>query len=187
MSAYRWYLSATALREYAQAAGLPLDDGGPQWAAAERALAALCDSARLAQDEGHRQIWRAPGPDRWELTVSTVPRPEGPLPQLVRVRRRGGRGKGHAARHDQAHRDRLTAAFAAAPPPDDDPPAPPAVPSRGGARPGAGAPRQDPAAARIVKSYRIHPATAAAIERAAHATGMKQGHIIDRLAAEGLP
>jgi hypothetical protein len=88
MIRYRWYLSAAAVREYAAAAGLPLDDGDHLWATAERSLSDLCDRARMVADEGHRQIWRCPGRHRWELTVSTATRPEGPLPQLVRVRRR---------------------------------------------------------------------------------------------------
>ncbi len=57
------------------------------------------------------------------------------------------------------------------------------APTRGGPRPGAGGQRQDPAAARIVKSYRIHPATAQAIEQAARAQALSQGQILDRLAS----
>jgi hypothetical protein len=89
--AYRWYLSAAAVREYAAAARLPIDDGGPRWLAAEQAVAAICDRARLAVEEPHRQFYGTGRPERWELTVSTTPRPEGNLPQLVRVRMKGRR------------------------------------------------------------------------------------------------
>jgi hypothetical protein len=104
---YRWYLSAACVREYAAIARLPLDDGGPQWAAAERELAAHCDVARLAEDgPGPRQLWRTGNRDvggrkiRLEMTVATSPRPEGPLPQLVRVR-----DKGHRSRPGQQVRE----------------------------------------------------------------------------------
>jgi len=176
---YRWYISAAALREYAQAAGHPLDDGGPQWAAAERALAALCAQARLISEEGTRQLWRVPGGDRWELSISTAPRPEGPLPQLLRVRRRG-KGRGAVERRDRAKAAAHQAAMAEA---AQEAPAP-QPPTRGGARPGAGAPRLDPGQpARIVRAYRLLPATAQAIEAAARASGLSQGQVLDRLAA----
>ena len=45
-----------------------------------------------------------------------------------------------------------------------------------------GAPRRDPTAARVVKSYRVHPTTAAKIEAAARLSGESQGQIIDRMA-----
>jgi len=177
---YRWYLSAAALRDYAHAAGLPLDDGGPLWAAAERALGALCAQARLISEEGTRQLWRVPGGDRWELSISTAPRPEGPLPQLLRVRRRG-KGRGAVERRDRAKAAAHQAALAEAA--QEAPPAPPA-PTRGGARPGAGAPRLDPdQPARVLRGYRILPATRARIEAAARSSGLSQGQVLDRLAA----
>jgi hypothetical protein len=45
-------------------------------------------------------------------------------------------------------------------------------------------PRRDPSAARVVKSYRLHPDTAAKIEAEAKRTGESQGQIVDRLAAD---
>lgn len=47
-------------------------------------------------------------------------------------------------------------------------------------------PRQDPTAARVVKSYRLHPDTALKIEIEARRTGESQGQVIDRL-AKSLP
>lgn len=96
----RWYLSAKAVREYAAIRRLRLDDGGPLWAAAERALSEVCDAAQRAhRADGSRyyhddgcEVWhvgRAHG--RLRLVVSTARRPEGDLPQLVAVLRRSGR------------------------------------------------------------------------------------------------
>ncbi len=39
--------------------------------------------------------------------------------------------------------------------------------------------RQDPAFARVVRAFRIHPATAKAIHQRASATGKSQGQIVD--------
>ena len=91
MSSYRWYLSAAALREYAAIGRLPLDDGGPLWGRAERLLGAACAQAHHVRDEPGRQIWRVGSmhsgiSKKLEFTVSVAIRPEGPLPQLVRVR-----------------------------------------------------------------------------------------------------
>ena len=92
----RWYISAAAVREYQAIAGYPREDDGPSWDRAERELADLADAARLAQDDGVQQVWRVGATvrgkrTRLELTVKTTPRPEGPLPQLVRVRDKGAR------------------------------------------------------------------------------------------------
>ena len=43
-------------------------------------------------------------------------------------------------------------------------------------------PRQDPTAARVVTSYRLHPATIAAIVREALRTKSSAGQVVDRLA-----
>jgi hypothetical protein len=95
---YRWYLTVVAVKEFAALANLQLDDGGPLWSAAEKSLSQICDSAKMVSDDGRTQIWRTGrmavagdrgggrGNRRWELYVRTTPRPEGPLPQLVRVR-----------------------------------------------------------------------------------------------------
>lgn len=47
-------------------------------------------------------------------------------------------------------------------------------------------PRRDPAAARIIKAYRVHPDTALAIAGEATRSGESQGQVVDRL-ADGLP
>ena len=43
-------------------------------------------------------------------------------------------------------------------------------------------PRLDPTAARVVKSYRVHPDTAAVVESESKRTGESQGQVVDRLA-----
>lgn len=43
-------------------------------------------------------------------------------------------------------------------------------------------PRLDPTAARIVKTYRVHPRTAARIEALAHERGISAGQVLDQLA-----
>lgn len=47
-------------------------------------------------------------------------------------------------------------------------------------------PRKDPAAARVVKSFRLHPNTIAAIVDEAQEHGESQGEVIDRWAQERL-
>lgn len=82
----RWYLSAKAIREYLGIVGRPDDDGGPEWARAERELAGLCDQAHpVGETRSGMQRWRTPSPLRLQLIVSTEPRREGPQPQLVGV------------------------------------------------------------------------------------------------------
>ena len=44
--------------------------------------------------------------------------------------------------------------------------------------------RQDPAAVRVVKCYRVHPDTAEAIADEAKRSGLSQGQVIDRLAKD---
>lgn len=44
-------------------------------------------------------------------------------------------------------------------------------------------PRRDPAAARVVRSYRLHPDTIARIDAEAKRTGESAGQFVDRLAA----
>lgn len=93
---YRWYLSAAAVRQWLAITGQPDDDGGPIWGAAEQSLADLCDQARDTgrTTESGASIYRVAArirgrKTRLELTVQTTQRPEGPLPQLVRVRDKG--------------------------------------------------------------------------------------------------
>lgn len=98
MSAYRWYLTAAAVRQYMLLRGDRGSDESPDFYAAEADLAAACAAARLVADAGARgspyQTWRVKWTlrgrrTRLELTVSTRPRPEGPLPQLIAVRDKG--------------------------------------------------------------------------------------------------
>lgn len=44
-------------------------------------------------------------------------------------------------------------------------------------------PRRDPSAARVVRSYRLHPGTIARVDAEAKRTGESAGQVIDRLAA----
>ncbi len=44
-------------------------------------------------------------------------------------------------------------------------------------------PRRDPSAARVVRSYRLHPDTAARIVAESRRTGESQGQVIDRIVA----
>lgn len=91
----RWYLSAAAMREYLRIAGLPDDDGGPIWQAAEKDLARHCQAARKIDRLGNSgaEQWRTGKMSiggrngvRLEFSVMPAPRAEGALPQLLRVR-----------------------------------------------------------------------------------------------------
>lgn len=95
----RWYVSAAAVREYAAICGYDIADGdGPGWDRAERELISATHSANyVGEGSGTQQIYRVtcqcgPRRTRLEFTVSTDKRPEGELPQLVRVRDKGRRG-----------------------------------------------------------------------------------------------
>ncbi len=46
----------------------------------------------------------------------------------------------------------------------------------------SGAPRRDPKAARIIRSFRLHPDTIGRLAREAARTGESAGQVIDRLA-----
>lgn len=87
----RWYISATAVREYMALA--PMND----FDRAAVALEKLCETAHFVKAEPRAEIWRTGRPDRWELTVSLIDRAEGGRPQLVRVTRKGG-GSSHGRR-----------------------------------------------------------------------------------------
>jgi hypothetical protein len=87
-----WYISARAVREYcAIATGHPpADDDAFDEAA--KALSEAVKKARFVcvQDSG-LQLWRLQGSPRLRLLVSTRPRTEGDLPQLVQVLPEHGR------------------------------------------------------------------------------------------------
>lgn len=93
----RWYISATAVRQYMAIMGYEGSHGGPVFDAAAIELEGLCEQAKLAKDSdstNRAQQWRvktkARGKStRLELIVAPDPRPEGPLPQLVAVRNKG--------------------------------------------------------------------------------------------------
>ncbi len=82
-----WYISARAVREYHQiatgSASQPDDD---QFDAAAQALGEATRSAHFVRTQRNGlQLWRLSGEPRLRLLISTEPRPEGNLPQLVRV------------------------------------------------------------------------------------------------------
>lgn len=93
---WRWYITATAVKEYMALAGMPEADDGDDFCAAQEALGELSLTARLALDASERerngsQIYRGKVTIRGkrrriECTVMPPVRAEGPLPQLVRVR-----------------------------------------------------------------------------------------------------
>jgi len=95
---YRWYFSATAVRQYLDLAGLRDDDGGPNWLRAERELGAHTAAAREAGHSDKYVVYRTgrvrvgdqPRSTRLEFYVSHTPREEGDKPQLVVVRDKGG-------------------------------------------------------------------------------------------------
>lgn len=83
-----WYITAAACRDYMAITGLPDTEAG--FAAAEDALIELA-SATVASGRVPAPMrsgalrYRGPRPARLTLIVTVDPRPEGPLPQLVRV------------------------------------------------------------------------------------------------------
>lgn len=94
----RWYITVEAVRQYMRIQGYVGSTDGPIFDRAAIELEDLCDQAELKKEWAHdgkpRQLWqvRAMVGDyrtRLELTVAMEPRPEGPLPQLVRVRDKG--------------------------------------------------------------------------------------------------
>lgn len=95
----RWYLTVAAVCEYQRIAGYPVERDGQWFDRAEQELAAIAEQARLVEDADMspgRELYRVRAVirgirRRLELTVSIDPRPEGPLPQLVRVRDKDGR------------------------------------------------------------------------------------------------
>lgn len=88
------YIPAAIMREYLAIMGRRDDDGGPMWAEAQQDIIALLAEARRVGEPSKSgavtfrtgRIQTARGSRRLELSVSYQQRPEGPLPQLVRVR-----------------------------------------------------------------------------------------------------
>lgn len=94
MSRHRFYISARAVREFAEIRGLELDDGGPLWGRAEEQLRELSWHSHLVETpDGEPRLTRN-GLQEWRtgrahgrlrLLVSTEDRPEGELDQVVQV------------------------------------------------------------------------------------------------------
>jgi hypothetical protein len=101
---FRWYLTGTAIDEYRalMRCGTRAD--------AREELGVVCDGARLVHAAGEKNdtaaiyvssIRIAGRTRRFELYVTEYPRPEGPLPQLVRVRLKD---RGKRPRREQENR-----------------------------------------------------------------------------------
>lgn len=99
-----WYITIAACEQYAAILGIdPEDDADFNRCEDELAAVAQVATFHKISDGGlheyrgkvpakSRQLLRARTPeDKLVLLVSTEPRPEGPLPQLVRVKLRGRR------------------------------------------------------------------------------------------------
>jgi len=85
-----WYLSARAVREYAALAGLADTDDDDVWFQAEEELLTIAEETMASERKPRTMrtgalVYRGPKPLRLRLVVVQEPRPEGPLPQLVRV------------------------------------------------------------------------------------------------------
>lgn len=94
---YRWYFTADVVRQWLHLTGRRDDDGGRNWGIAEQELGQLAEQARdtgKRTDSGahiYRTKARVHGRTRTvrvEFTVMMDARPEGDLPQLLRVRTR---------------------------------------------------------------------------------------------------
>lgn len=93
----RWYITVAAVRDYMRIQGYAGSTDGPVFDRAAIELEDLCEQAKLAKDVGpdqQSQLWRVKATvrdkrTRLELVVSTEPRPEGPLPQLIAIRNKG--------------------------------------------------------------------------------------------------
>jgi hypothetical protein len=93
---WRWYLTVEAIRQYMQLAGLtgPLERTNPDFARAEDELGELSLTAKPARTAEARsgaltyrgKVTIAGKRRRIECTVMPMPRQEGALPQLLRVR-----------------------------------------------------------------------------------------------------
>lgn len=86
-AAGRWYVTLAACEAYQRLRGWP--DNDEHFERAERELIELSAHASHRETRGHLQLWRSGRPLQLRWLVSTMPRPEGKLPQVVWV----GRGK----------------------------------------------------------------------------------------------
>lgn len=79
-----WYITHRAVEDYCELHGWPDDD--EHFDRGENELLELAERAHHVRDQDNGlQLWRGPTPGRLRLLVSTAKRPEGDLPQLVRV------------------------------------------------------------------------------------------------------
>jgi len=96
-----WYITRRAVEEYCELRGWPDDD--EHFDRAEDELLVIAEVAHHVRDQDNGlQLWRAPKPTQIRLLVSTAKRPEGELPQLVRVLPQSDRGSGAVIRDDVA-------------------------------------------------------------------------------------
>jgi len=85
-----WYISVRAVRDLLALQKRPQESDGPAFDAAEKTLMSWAEetiaSGRVPKrlDSGALR-YRGPAPERLTLIVTDGPRPEGDLPQLVRV------------------------------------------------------------------------------------------------------
>jgi len=95
-----WYISARAVRDYLALRGRAVVDDGSDWDHAAVELGRLAEQTvasgrRPKTMESGALRYRGPKPLRLGLVVMPDPRPEGDLPQLVRVL------PGHAGHHGE--------------------------------------------------------------------------------------
>ncbi len=95
----RWYVTVAAVQDFLRICGAAPVRDGPLFDGAAKELDAACESARLVRAAGESSrdaaIYRANVPIRGtghliDLYVAEALRPEGDLPQLVRVRLKRG-------------------------------------------------------------------------------------------------
>lgn len=85
-----WYITAAAVREYMAIVGLPDTDAGfaeGEERLVEAAIETVGSGRGPARMQSGALRYRGPRPERLTLVVVEGARPEGELPQLVRVMR----------------------------------------------------------------------------------------------------
>lgn len=102
----QWYISVSAVKDFQRIVGLPQESDGPLFDRAAVELEEVAATAKLKSERGQWQTWQAKMTIRGkvariELIVSTQKRDEGPLPQLVEVRYKGGSRSGKPRKREQ--------------------------------------------------------------------------------------
>jgi hypothetical protein len=82
----RWYISARAVREYAALVHRSAATDDDFDARAQELEKLVAGAHYVSTQRNGLERWRLGRPHRFQLLVSTAPRPEGPLPQLISVR-----------------------------------------------------------------------------------------------------